>query len=166
MAGDDQTDTGTVARLAAARDPAGTTYLQPHHVAAANRLERLIRRAQVMQRVTMSYNPASAGGGRAAANHVETASDSAADARRKLNGLASAMPADCWGVVFDICGLGKGLQQIETERGWPRRSAKLVLRIGLDDLAARFGLVPIAEGNASSRSRHWLDQRLPILDPI
>lgn len=166
MVYDVQTDTGAVARLSAARDTAGMTYLQPHHVAAANRLERLIRRAQVMQRVTMSYGHASAGSSKGAANLVETASDSAADARYKLNNLAKSMPADCWGVVFDICGLGKGLQQIEAERGWPRRSAKLVLRIGLDDLASRFGLSPIAKGKDSTPSRQWLEQRLPIIDAI
>jgi hypothetical protein len=65
---------------------------------------------------------------------------------RRLNRLAALLPADCWGVLFDVCGLGKGLQLVETERRWPRRSAKLVLRIGLDQLAAQFGPDPARNG--------------------
>lgn len=138
-------------------------FLEPHHVAAAERFERLVQRAQVMQRVTMSYEAASVGGRSSAANRVETASDGAADARLRLNSLAAILPRDCWGVVFDVCGLGKGLQTIEVERRWPRRSAKLVLRIGLEQLATEFGLSPRASGAASGPQRNWLEQRLPLI---
>ncbi|WEK02818.1 MAG: DUF6456 domain-containing protein [Candidatus Devosia phytovorans] len=150
-------DTGLL-RLAMARggEPA---FLAPHQLEAAQRLERLIRRAQVMQRVTMSYSPASVGTRNRSANGVETASDSAAAARQKLNQLAGRLPPDCWGVLLDVCGLGKGMQQIEVERRWPRRSAKLVLRIGLDQLADLFGLSPAAEGVQQGRARHWLPDR-------
>ena len=65
-------------------------------------------------------------------------------------------------MVFDVCGLGKGLQLIETERRWPRRSAKLVLRIGLEQLAAQFGLSPQATGTGTG-TRHWLEERLPLI---
>ena len=153
----------------AARGPSGPACLAPHHLAAAERLERLIRRAQLSPRVTMSYSPTSVGGGRGGqANGVETASDGAADARLKLSRIASALPADCWGVLFDVCGLGKGLQLVETERRWPRRSAKLVLRIGLEQLAAQFGLSAQASGPSSSAIRPWLDERLPLIvrDPV
>jgi len=143
-------------------DGAGDAFLGPHHLAAAERLERLILRAQLMPRVTMSYNPVSAGGGNRGANSVETGSDSAAAARQKLNRLAGMLPHDCWGVLIDCYGLGKGLQVIETERRWPRRSAKLVLRIGLDQLAAQFGLAPHATGGERVPAQNWVEQRLPL----
>jgi hypothetical protein len=54
-----------------------------------------------------------------------------------------------------VCGFLKGLQQVESERGWPQRSAKLVLRIGLDQVAHTFGLMPFAEGRASAPPRRW-----------
>lgn len=155
-------DDDVLARLAIGRDSAGPAFLGPHHLAAADRFERLVRRAQLTPRVTMSYNPANVGGRDRAGNGVETASDGAADARLKLSRIASTLPADCWGVLFDVCGLGKGLQLIETERRWPRRSAKLVLRIGLEQLAAQFGLSPQATG-AGSGTRHWLEERLPLI---
>lgn len=160
----DRSDTDVLARLGG-RDSGEGKYFQPHHLAAAERFERLVRHAQVTQRVTMSYSPANVGGGRGAGNQVETASDSAADARMRLSRLAASLPSDCWGVLFDVCALGKGLQVVETERRWPRRSAKLVLRIGLEQLAAQFGLSSQAKGADSAKSRGWLPERLPLITP-
>src|SRR5690606_25367154 len=157
-------DDDVLARLAA-RDAAGSAFLAPHHLAAAERLEQLIRRAQLAPRVTMSYNPASVGGARAG-NGVETASQGAADARLRLSRLAGMLPADCWGVVFDVCGLGKGLQMIETERRWPRRSAKLVLRIGLDQLRQQFGRSAHAPGAGRGACDGWLEARLPLIAEV
>ena len=155
-------DDDVLARLAAGRDRAGPAFLGPHHLAAADRFERLVRRAQLTPRVTMSYDPANVGGRGRSGNGVETASDGAADARLRLSRMASTLPADCWGVLFDVCGLGKGLQLVETERRWPRRSAKLVLRIGLEQLATQFGLASQASGTGTG-TRHWLEERLPLI---
>jgi hypothetical protein len=153
-------DDDVLVRLATGRD--GTSFLAPHHLAAADRFERLVQRAQLTPRVTTSYSPAHVGGRGHQGNGVETASHSAADARLKLSRLAATLPADCWGVLFDVCGLGKGLQLVETERRWPRRSAKLVLRIGLEQLAGQFGLAAHASGTGAA-TRHWLDERLPLI---
>lgn len=156
-------DDGALTRLAARGGPRDAAFLAPHHLAAANRLERLIQRAQLVPRVTMSYDPARVGGRRGAGNDMLSVTEAAAAARQKLNTLAANLPADCWGVLFDVCGLGKGLQLVETERRWPRRSAKLVLRIGLDQLAAQFGLSPHAAGTAGGATRNWLEARLPLI---
>jgi hypothetical protein len=155
-------DDDILARLATSRDSANPAFLGAHHLAAADRFERLVQRAQLAPRVTMSYDPANVGGRSRSGNGVETASDGAAGARLRLSRIASTLPADCWGVVFDVCGLGKGLQMIETERRWPRRSAKLVLRIALEQLAAQFGLSAQATGMAGG-TRHWLEERLPLI---
>ena len=91
------------------------------------------------------------------ASRAPDITDMAAEARRQLAALHRALPDDCAGVVFDVCGLLKGLQQVETERRWPRRSAKLVLRIGLDHLARYWGLSAEATGRESQRDHSWLD---------
>ena len=156
-------DANTVLRLAASHDDDGHPFLLPHHLAAASRLERLIERSRLIPRVTMSYDPTSVGGHGRASNAAGDLSDGAADARQKLNRLAQSIPADCWGAMFDICGLGKGLQTIEAERRWPRRSAKLVLRIGLEHLASLFGLESEAIGAERGLNRSWLSERLPIV---
>ncbi len=139
----------------------GESFIAPHHVEAARRLARLFNRARLMQRTTMSYDAARIGGGRERPVQADL-TDSAFDARRLLDGLATRLPPDCWGVLIDICGFEKGLQQVEQERAWPRRSAKLVLRIGLDQLATIMGLSDSAEGAARTGMRTWLPERAPM----
>lgn len=157
----EQVDDAVLVRLAASKEADGTSFLAPHHVVAANRLARLVERSRLGPRVTMSYDATRIG--RNGGNGVSDTSDSAADARQRLNRIAAALPPDCWGVVFDVCGLGKGLQLIETERRWPRRSAKLVLRIGLEQLAGIMGLSANAAGPTGGRQTGWLEERLPLI---
>ncbi len=146
-----------VARLAtSAQGP----YLAPHHLEAAERLGRMFERASLRQRVTMSYDPGRVG--QARGNGQADLSDTAADARKKLAALAGALPSDCWSVLVDVCLYDRGLQEIEGERGWPRRAAKLVLRIGLDQVAALMRLDQQAAGPERSRNRNWLEERLPM----
>jgi hypothetical protein len=149
-----------LARLAAANG-AEPPFLAPHQVEAGERVRRLVERARLTARVTMSYDPARTPGSRGAAGDI---SDMAADARRRLASLMRALPRDCADVVLDVCGLEKGLQAIEAERGWPRRSAKLVLRIGLDQLARHFGLDAEASGRERGPLRGWMeaDARPPM----
>lgn len=149
-----------VARLAAARRDAAP-FLLAHHVEAARRLALTFERALMRQRVTMSYDPTRVGG-RAGGGVQGDLSAGAADARRQLADLAAAMPAECWSVLFDICGLDRGLQDVEAERDWPRRGGKLVLRIALSALAAHYGLDAEARGRDAARQRHWLPERLPM----
>lgn len=157
------TDDTVVLRLASGRDSDGQPFLLSHHLLAAVRLERLIARSHLVPRVTMSYDAARIGGGDRSGNGATEASDTATHARQRLNQLAQAIPRDCWGVMIDVCAFGKGLQVIESERRWPRRSAKLVLRIGLDQLAHQLGLSPLAEGAERGHVQSWLPERLPII---
>lgn len=144
-----------LSRLATAQAGEAGPFLAPHQVEAGERLRRLVERARLRARVTMSYDPTRTPSGRGAAAEL---GDMAADARKTLAAVMAALPADCADVVLDVCGLEKGLQQIELERGWPRRSAKLVLRIGLDQLARQFGLAPAAVGRAAGANRAWMEE--------
>lgn len=139
-------DESPLSRLATGKAP----FLERHQVEAGERVRRLCERAQMQPRVTMSYSGAHTAGGKGASRAAEI-SDLAADARKQLAALHAALPPDCAGVVLDVCGLLKGLQQVESERGWPRRSAKLVLRIGLEQAAGYFGLTGAAAGRAKPR---------------
>lgn len=141
-------DESPLGRLATGKTP----FLARHQVEAGERVRRLWERAQMQPRLTMSYGGARVAGGRGRAGMAEI-SDLAADARRQLSLLHEALPADCAGVVIDVCGLLKGLQQVEIERRWPRRSAKLVLRIGLEQAAVFFGLTGSPAGR--SKPRIW-----------
>lgn len=129
-------------------------FFAPHHLAAGERVRRLFDRANLQQRVTMAYRPVAAL--RADARQAGDISDMAADARKGLAEIHNLLPGDCAGAVIDVFGFEKGLQAVETERGWPRRSAKLVLRIGLEQLARHYGLTETAQGPANGHMRRWI----------
>ncbi|MCD7059427.1 DUF6456 domain-containing protein [Pelagibacterium xiamenense] len=132
-------------------------FLAPHHLEAARRVQRLFDKAHLTPRTTMAYSPIVTGGapnGQASADIT----DMAASARKALAALHARLPRDCAGVVIDVCGYEKGLQAVETERGWPRRSAKLVLRIGLDQLARHYGLAPEVSGPDTARVSKWREE--------
>jgi hypothetical protein len=133
-------------------------FLDPHHVEAGERLRRLAERARMNPRVTLSYDPTRLPGGSGRGGQGDVA-DSAIDARRRLGDLLDGLPSEMAGVVLDVCGLLKGLQQVETERNMPRRSGKLVLRLALDLLARRMGLAAAAKGRDRGRLNGWLEAR-------
>ncbi|HHG90172.1 MAG TPA: hypothetical protein ENJ90_06815 [Devosia sp.] len=145
-----------LARLASASSKQ-RAFLQPHHVQAGERVRQIVERARMMERTTMSYDldrlPGK-GHDRFAARDLN---DVAIDARNELHKILATLPADCAGVVMDVCGFLKGLQLVERERSWPRRSAKLVLRVGLDQLARHFGYAQVATGSSSNRIHGWLE---------
>ncbi len=45
-------------------------------------------------------------------------------------------------LLFEVCCHLRGLESIENANAWPNRSAKVVLQIGLDLLAAHYGIAP------------------------
>lgn len=133
----------------ASKGKTGMTFLKPHHVEAGEKLRQLVERAQLRKRITMSYVPDKTASKNGTAAGSSDVSDMALDARREIDRALSMLPVDCADVVIDVCGFEKGLQQVESERGWPRRSAKLVLRIGLEQLARHFGFLHAAIGSAT-----------------
>lgn len=116
-----------------------TPYILPHHIVAGERLRRDFDRAHLGANVVMSWNAAytSSNGSGFGGNDI---SDMAIDARTRLAKCYAVMGAELAGVLIDFCGYLKGLETIEVERGWPRRSAKLAIRLALDQLARHYGL--------------------------
>jgi Domain of unknown function (DUF6456) len=132
-----------------------TAFLGRHHVEAGERVRRLVERAQLQPRLTMTYSASRTAG---AQHHKNDISDMAVDARRAIDEIHHVLPRDCASVVLDVCGFLKGLQEVERDHGWPRRSAKLVLRIGLEQLAQHYGIGVVAVGREQGRARGWMAQ--------
>jgi len=137
-------------------DRDGRPMLSDEQFAAGERLRADYERAQLMPRVTANWSQAGtgrqgAGGGNSAAELTEVA----LAARRRVEGAIAALDPELAGLAVDFCCFLKGLEQIETERRWPARSAKLVLRLALAALARHYGLATRAKGPRASGIRHW-----------
>jgi hypothetical protein len=61
-------------------------------------------------------------------------------AKQRFRLAMSAVGPGLSDLLFDVCCHLKGLESIESTNEWPIRSAKVVLQIALDRLAAHYGM--------------------------
>ncbi len=142
-----------LAWLARRKGANGEPLLTPSQLEAGERFWRDLEQAQIMPRVTASWSATVASSGRGATGYHIT--DLMVAARQRIDKAIQAVGADCADLLIDVCGFLKSLKTVEFERGWPQRSAKVVLAIALSGLAQHYGLGEIARGRASVKMRHW-----------
>ena len=125
--------------LPALKDRSGEPYFPEPAVAAAERLLSDFTFAGLSPRITASWQPRldqQSRGGRGAQAEL---SEQQLDARSRLDRACHRLGPELTGVALDVCCFGKGLEQVERERHWPARSAKLMLRTALMALARHYG---------------------------
>ncbi|MEK4033551.1 DUF6456 domain-containing protein [Methylocystis sp. IM3] len=143
-----------LAWLARRKGADGRPFLEPVQFEAGERFRRDIEQAQILQRVTARWEAAAASRRGADAGVVVT--EIAMDARRRLARAHDAVGPDLAGLLTDVCGYLKGLEMVESERGWPARSGKVVLKIALGRLARHYGMGDRATGPARAKGLlHW-----------
>ncbi|GHE57330.1 hypothetical protein GCM10019059_15940 [Camelimonas fluminis] len=134
------------------RDRSGEAMIDEAAFAAGERLRADMTRAQMTPRVTASWEtPVSAGNG---GRLRQEPGDMAMAARQRVSRALAAAGDEFAGVLVDVCGFLKGLEQVEKERAWPARSGKLILRMALARLAAHYGLAA-ARGPERASTRAW-----------
>jgi hypothetical protein len=132
----------------------GRALIAPHQFLAGERLRADFTRAQMMPRTTSNWdNPVAPD--RSGPSGVTFSDVSLAARQRVRHALHSAGP-EFSGLLLDVCCFLKRLEDIERERVWPARSAKVVLQLALDRLARHYGLSAEAVGKSRGDVRTWL----------
>jgi hypothetical protein len=105
-----------------------------------------------MPGVTVNWDRLGASGGSGGgAQDRGNATDTCIAARQRIDRAAAHLGEDDADLLFDLCGFLKKIPLIEQERGWPARSAKIMIERALRRLAAHYGIVSQARGPSRSR---------------
>ena len=143
-----------LAWLARRRGRNGRAMIEAHQLQAGERLRADFTFANLTPRTTSNWaNPVASdqrGGGAAVATDMMIA------ARQRVHLALDAAGPEFSGLLLDVCCFLKGLEDIERERAWPQRAAKVVLQLGLERLARHYGYAGEARGRARAKVRTWL----------
>lgn len=144
----------------------GKPQISAEEFAAGERFRSELTLARMMPRMTMNWDASLAPDGRGAGSRgPAAASDAALAARQRVRLACDRLGPDLSGLAIDVCGFLKGLDLVERERGWPARSAKVVLRLALKALATHYGIAaPASAGKRRPSAWHGQDAR-PHLMP-
>jgi hypothetical protein len=140
--------------LARRRGRDGRAMIAPYQLLAGERLRSDFTRANMMPRTTSNWDsPLStqrrAGGGGGVATEAAVA------ARQRVRQALDAAGPEFSGLLLDVCCFLKRLEDVERERLWPTRSAKVVLQLALDRLARYYGYAAETRGRKAP-VRTWL----------
>lgn len=136
--------------LARRTDKAGRPLVDATQFLAGERLRADFTRAQLTPSVTTRWDVTGTKG-----SAGDTFSDMVLAAKLRVSRAMGAVGPELSGVLLDVCCFLKGLEEVEREHGWPARTAKVVLGLGLDRLARHYGLQKSVEGRARAPTRAW-----------
>lgn len=140
--------------LARRKGKDGEVLIAPHHLLAGERLRADFTRAQLIPRTTSNWDLSALRARRVAAPGGSV-SEAALAARQCVNQALAATGPEFSGLLLDVCCFLKGLEDVERERLWPRSSARIVLKLGLERLARHYGYGAQATGKPHTGARHW-----------
>jgi hypothetical protein len=144
-----------LAWLARRRGRNGRALIEPHQFQAGERLRADFTRAHMMPRTTSNWASPIASG-RGGGERASSFTESMIAARQRVRQALDAAGPEFGGLLLDVCCFLKGLDDVERERAWPSRSAKVVLQLALDRLARHYGYAAQVSGRAQAAIRTWL----------
>jgi len=132
----------------------GVPMVDAAEFAAGERLRLDFTKGGLMPTMTSNWRDmALSGGGRGGRADL---TDAALAARGRVTRALAAIGPELSGIAVDVCCFLKGLETVESDRQWPQRSAKVVLKLALQALARHYGIGSAAVGAPGhGRSRHW-----------
>ena len=152
-----------LAWLARRKGRDGEAMISQAQFIAGERLRADFTRAQMMPRVTSSWEAPT--GRRRGASFGGSVADTVIAARQNVRAALEACGPEFAGLLLDVCCFLRGLEDVERNRGWPSRSAKIVLQLALDRLARHYGLSDRAVGKLDPRlPSWWAEDAVPHLE--
>lgn len=141
--------------LARRKGPDGRPLIDPVQLAAGERLRRQFTAAQLAPRMTADWTVPVTDGPRGPDRGPGEWTEAVIAARQQVRRALAAVGPEFAGLLLDVCCFLKGLEDVERERRWPPRSAKVVLQLALDRLARHYRLTAEARGPARGTMRTW-----------
>jgi hypothetical protein len=136
------------------RAKSGRSFISDHGFDAGERLRADFTRGNMMPRVTASWDVTVASG-RQSRPQQPSYSDVVLGAQDRVRSALRSVGPELSGMLVDVCCFLKGLEDVERDRGWPPRSAKIVLSIALERLAAHYGMSSEVAGPRGTGLRSW-----------
>ena len=142
-----------LAQLMRRKTKTGVGFLTSTEFDAGERLRADYTLGQIMPRLGANWE-ASVSSGRLNGGLADL-TDAALSARQRVDAAIDAVGPELSGVLIDVCCFLKGMEVVEMERGWPVRSAKIVLKTALGVLGRHYN--PTASTTARQRRQtlHW-----------
>jgi hypothetical protein len=153
-----------LAWLARRKGRDGRALIEPHQLQAGERLRADFTRAHLMPRTTSNWESPMSGGRRGGGTSAGHFTDTMIAARQRVRHALDSAGPEFAGLLLDVCCFLKRLEDVERERAWPARSAKVVLQLALDVLARHYGFSGEARGAGRADLRTWFadDAKLSV----
>jgi hypothetical protein len=142
----------------------GASFLSLAEFEAGERLRSDYTRGQIMPRLGANWVASVASGKRGGGNGIAELTDSALAARQRVDRAITVVGPELSGVLIDVCCFLKGLEQVELERGWPVRSAKIVLKTALGVLSRHYRPQSVTPSPAKGMLHWGSEDYRPVLD--
>lgn len=143
------------------KDVEGNAIISEAQFEAGERLRADFEHGGLSPRVTASWDglAATERARRGAPGDSTSIRDNVTVARLRFRRAVDAVGPELAGILMDVCCHLIGLEEFEQKRGWPQRSAKLVLSMALTSLARHYGLIAPARplGRLSPDMTHWAE---------
>lgn len=156
-------------QLASRKRSDGSNYLGASQVEAGERLRRDFERGQIAPALGINWQRIGETEGAVSRNARKARAgkdlgEGALDAQARFRKAVKSVGEELADPLIDFCCFLKGLEELERDRHWPARSAKLVMSLALSQLARHYGLSDEARGPERNPFRHWgMDDYRPNL---
>ncbi len=144
-----------LAWLARRKDTNGRPMIDAAQFAAGERLREDFTHAAMTPRIGANLTSPVAHGRRGGGDNAVHFSERVLAAKERMSRAMDAVGPEFSGLLLDVCCFLKGLETVEQERGWPRRTSKVVLGLALDRLAQHYGIAAKISGKNRAPLRSW-----------